>query len=121
MEEKTEGNAAGGGGLIGIEDFAKVKLRTAKVLAAEPVKGSNKLLRLEVDLGDEKRQIVAGIGKSYSPEELIGKAVVIVANLKPAKLMGVESNGMLLAATDAEGMLSVLTTATGIKPGASIK
>ena len=121
VEEKTEGNAAGGGGLIGIEDFAKVKLRTAKVLAAEPVKGSNKLLRLEVDLGDEKRQIVAGIGKSYSPEELIGKAVVIVANLKPAKLMGVESNGMLLAATDAEGMLSVLTTATGIKPGASIK
>ncbi|MDA8174322.1 MAG: methionine--tRNA ligase [Nitrospiraceae bacterium] len=108
-------------GLIGIEDFAKVKLRTAKVLLAEPVKGSNKLIRLEVDLGDEKRQIVAGIGKSYSPEELIGKTVVIVANLKPAKLMGVESNGMLLAATDAEGTLSALTTEKEVKPGASIK
>ena len=109
------------GELIGIEDVAKVKLRTAKVLLAEPVKGSNKLIRLEVDLGDEKRQIVAGIGKSYSPEELVGKTVVIVANLKPAKLMGVESNGMLLAATDSEGSLSVLTTEKEVKPGASIK
>lgn len=94
-------------GLIKIDDFAKVVLKVGKVLEAERVEKSNKLIKLQVDTG-ETRQIVAGIGKAYTPEELVGKKIVVVANLEPAKLMGVESNGMLLAATDEEGRLSVL-------------
>ena len=82
---------------IGIEGFAAVELRAAKILECEPVPKAKKLLRLIVDLGYEKRQIVSGIAKFYTPDELIGKKVVIVANLKPAKLCGVESRGMLLA------------------------
>jgi methionyl-tRNA synthetase len=94
-------------GLIKIDDFAKVVLKVGRILQAERVEKSNKLLKLLVDTGEE-RQVVAGIGKAYTPEELIGKKIVVVANLEPAKLMGVESNGMLLAATDEEGRLSVL-------------
>ncbi len=82
---------------IGIEAFGAVELRVAKILEAEPVPKAKKLLKLQVDLGYEKRQIVSGIAKFYKPEELIGKKVIIVANLKPAKLCGVESFGMLLA------------------------
>ncbi len=108
------------GNLISINDFAKVQLKIGKVLQAEPVEGSNKLLKLQVDTG-ETRQIVAGIGKSYTSEELTGKSVVVVTNLKPAKLMGVESNGMLLAATDSEGVLSILTPEKDIKHGALIR
>jgi methionyl-tRNA synthetase len=106
-------------GLIDIADFAKVRLKTAKILAAEAVKGSNKLIRLTVDSG-EPRQVVAGIGKHYTPQELVGKTVVIVANLKPAKLMGVESQGMVLAASDSEG-LALLTVDREIPPGAPVK
>ena len=76
-----------------------MRLVTGRVLAAERVAKSNKLLKLEVDLGTERRQIVAGIAAQYEPEALVGRNVVVVANLKPAKLMGVESNGMVLAAT----------------------
>jgi methionyl-tRNA synthetase len=83
--------------LISIEDFANVDLRVGRVLEAERVKGSQKLIKLKVDIG-EIRQIIAGIGKVYSPDDLIGKNIVVVANLKPSKLMGVESQGMLLAA-----------------------
>ena len=83
---------------ISIEDFQKIQLKVAKVLTAERVPKSNKLLKLQVDLGTEQRQIVAGIGKTYAPEDLVGKTIVVVANLKPAKLMGVESQGMVLAA-----------------------
>lgn len=90
--EKPEGEPE-----IGIEDFGKVELRSARVLACEPVPKAKKLLKLQVDLGYEKRQIVSGIAKFYTPEELIGKTVVVVANLAPAKLCGVESRGMLLA------------------------
>ena len=108
--------------LIGIEDFAKTELKAGKVLKAEPVKGSNKLLQLEVDLGEgTPRQVIAGIGKQYKPEDIEGKIVIIVSNLKPAKLMGLESRGMLLAATDTDGVLSVLTADKDIKPGAKIK
>ncbi len=106
--------------LITINDFAKVELKIGLVLEAEPVEKSNKLLRLQVDTG-EKRQIVAGIAKAYPPEELKGKKVVVVTNLKPAKLMGVESNGMLLAATDSEGVLSILTPEKDVKKGAQIR
>ena len=108
------------GNLISINDFAKVQLKVGKVLQAEQVEGSNKLIKLQVDTG-ENRQIVAGIGNSYSPDELTGKSVIVVTNLKPAKLMGIESNGMLLAATDSEGVLSILTPEKEIKQGALIR
>jgi methionyl-tRNA synthetase len=88
---------------IGYEEFEKVDLRVAKVLAAERVPKSNKLIRMKVEI-DGERQIVAGIGKDYTPEELVGKSIVVVANLKPAKLMGVDSRGMLLATDTAEGL-----------------
>ncbi len=89
--------------LISIDDFMKVKLRVGRVFEAEPLEGSDKLLKLQIVIGEEKRQIIAGIRKNYSPEDLIGRQVVVVYNLKPAKLRGAESQGMLLAATDAEG------------------
>jgi methionyl-tRNA synthetase len=106
--------------LIGIEDFAKVQLRVGKIIAAERVEKSEKLVKLKVDIGTEVRQVVAGIGKSYAPEQLLDKSIVIVANLKPAKLMGVESQGMLLAAS-AGDLLSVVTPDREIKPGAKVK
>ena len=87
---------------ITIDDFAKVELRVAQVMVAEPVKGADRLLRLEVNLGDEVRQIVAGIAGAYEPEKLIGRKVVIVANLQPRKLRGLESNGMIVAASIGE-------------------
>ena len=90
--EKPEGCA-----LIGIEDFMGVELRTAKVVACERVPKAKKLLKLEVDLGYEKRQVVSGIAKFYAPEDMIGKKIILVANLKPATLCGIESNGMILA------------------------
>jgi len=106
--------------LIPIEDFAKVKLKIGKVLQAERVPKSKKLIQLQVDTG-EPRQIVAGIGHVYAPEDLVGKLIAVVANLKPAKLMGVESQGMLLAATDSDGVLSILIPEKSVKVGASIK
>ena len=90
--KKPEGIAT-----IGIEDFAKVDLRVAQILACEPVPKAKKLLKLQVDLGYEQRQVVSGIAKWYTPEELIGKRVILVVNLKPATLCGIESNGMILA------------------------
>jgi methionyl-tRNA synthetase len=89
--------------LITIDDFAKVELRVAEVLVAERVPKADKLLRLEVDLGYEKRQILAGIAQHYDPEKLIGRKIVIVANLAPRKMRGLESNGMLLAASLEDG------------------
>jgi methionyl-tRNA synthetase len=94
-------------GKISIDDFAKIELRVGQVKAAEKVKGADKLLRLEVDLGTEVRQVVAGIAESYAPELLVGRKVVIVANLAPRKLRGLESNGMIVAASP-EGGKAVL-------------
>jgi methionyl-tRNA synthetase len=88
---------------IAIDDFVKVDLRVAQVLVAERVPKADKLLRLEVDLGYEKRQILAGIAQYYEPEKLIGRKIVIVANLAPRKMRGLESNGMLLAASLPDG------------------
>jgi methionyl-tRNA synthetase len=88
---------------ITIDDFAKVELRVARVLVAERIPKADKLLRLEVDLGYEKRQILAGIAEHYEPEKLIGRKIVIVANLAPRKMRGLESNGMLLAASLPDG------------------
>jgi methionyl-tRNA synthetase len=86
-------------GKISIDDFAKVELRVGQVKVAEKVKGADKLLRLEVDIGTEVRQVVAGIAEAYAPETLIGRKVVLVANLAPRKLRGLESNGMIVAAS----------------------
>ncbi len=85
---------------IGIEDFAKVDMRVGQVLSAEPVKGADKLLHLKIDIGEpEPRTIVAGIAEAYSPQQLLGRKVVIVANLQPRKLRGITSNGMIVAAS----------------------
>ena len=91
--------------MITIDDFTKVDLRVAKILEAEKVEGSDKLVKLQIDLGEElgHRQIVAGIGNVYTPELLVGKQIIVVANLEPRNLKGLESNGMLLAASDEEG------------------
>ncbi|OGN13090.1 MAG: methionine--tRNA ligase subunit beta [Candidatus Yanofskybacteria bacterium RIFCSPHIGHO2_02_FULL_43_22] len=94
--------------MITIDDFKKVELKVAKVISAERVKGSDKLLKLEVDLGLEKRHIIAGIGKAYNPEDLIGKEIVIVANLEPRSLMGLESQGMVLAANAESGPVLIM-------------
>lgn len=92
---------------ISIDDFAKIELRVAEITAAEKVEGADKLLKLQVNLGTETRQIVAGIAKFYDPATLVGKKIVVVANLKPAKLRGIESQGMLLAASDDTGLCIV--------------
>ena len=106
---------------IGIQDFQNVELKVAKILTAERVPKSNKLLKLQVDLGAEQRQIVAGIGKKYGPEDVVGKTVVVVANLKPAKLMGVESQGMVLAAGDEEVEGLVTFKDVDPQPGTKVK
>ena len=107
---------------IGLDEFQKVRLVTGRVVEAERVPKSNKLVKLQVDLGTEKRQVVAGIGKKYAPESLVGRNVVLVANLKPATLMGVESNGMVLAATVGEaGEPSLLEVASEVPPGSRVK
>ncbi len=107
---------------ITIDDFMKIQLKTAKVISAERVPKSEKLLKLQVSLGEgtEQRQIVAGIGKKYEPEALIGKTIVIVANLKPAKLMGIESQGMVLAAGDSE-VRGLITLLEDVEPGTKVK
>lgn len=107
--------------MITIDDFKKVQLRTAEIIKAENIKKSNKLLKLQVDIAGEKRQILAGVAKFYKPEELIGKTIVVVYNLKPAKLMGQESQGMMLAANDDEGNLCFVTPEKNIKSGAEVR
>lgn len=105
---------------ITIDDFSKVELKVAEVVAAEKVEKSNKLLKLRLKVGDEERTVVSGISKHYSPEDMVGKKVVLVANLKPAKLFGIESHGMILAASDEDG-LSLLTVDKDIESGARVK
>jgi methionyl-tRNA synthetase len=107
-------------GLISIDEFFKAKLKTAKVLEAEKVEGADRLLKLKIDLGDERRQIVAGIAQFRSPEEMTGKTIVVVSNLKPAKIRGIESNGMLLAAKKPDGALAIVTLDDDTPPGCSV-
>lgn len=114
-EKKAEESAQ-----ISIDDFAKVSLRVAKIKACEKVPKSDKLYKLLLDDGEGERQIVSGIAKWYAEEELIGKKVIVVANLKPAKLRGVESNGMLLAADAADGSAKVLFVDDSVECGAAI-
>lgn len=108
---------------VDIDLFARIKLRTATIEAVEAVPKSKKLYRIQLDVGElGKRQIVSGIAQHYTPEELVGQQIVIVANLKPAKLMGVESHGMLLAAsTEGDGVLSLLTPSRPIPAGSRVR
>lgn len=106
---------------ITFDDFKKVDLRVAKIVAAERVAKSEKLLKLQVEIGTEQRQIVAGIAQHYAPEALIGKSIIVVYNLAPAKLMGQESQGMLLAASDASGKLAFVTPSGDIATGGIVK
>lgn len=106
--------------MITIDDFKTCELRVARVLTAERVQGSEKLLRLHVGLGEEERQIIAGIGKAYEPDSLIGRQIIIVANLEPRMLMGLESQGMLLAANSPEGPV-LLQPEKEVPAGSSIQ
>ena len=113
--------------MVNYDDFSKIELKTAKVLEASRVEGSEKLLKLILDAGDKdeagiliNRQVIAGIGKSYEPENLVGKQIVIVANLESRQLMGLESNGMILAASDENGIV-VLVPDKEMMPGSGIK
>jgi methionyl-tRNA synthetase len=95
---------------ITIEDFAKVQMRVGQIVEAEKIEGSRRLIKLRVDIGTEVRQVVAGIAEAYEPANLLNRKVVIVANLKPAKLMGIESNGMIVAASiDGKPVLATFT------------
>jgi methionyl-tRNA synthetase len=106
---------------ISIDDFIKVDLRVAQILVAERVPKADKLLRLEVDLGYEKRQILAGIAQFYEPEKLVGRKIVIVANLAPRKMRGLESNGMLLAASLPDGAPVLASFLEEVPLGARLK
>jgi methionyl-tRNA synthetase len=106
---------------ISIDDFLKIDLRVARVLAAERVPNSKKLMKLEIDLGSEKRTLVAGIAEAYDAEALVGRLVAIVANLKPAKLMGVESNGMVLAASPEGGRPMLVSFDEPPPPGSRVR
>jgi methionyl-tRNA synthetase len=107
------------GSMISIEDFRKVELRVATIKSAEPHPNADRLIVLQVDLGDQQRQICAGIRGQYAPEELIGKQIVVVANLETAKLRGLESEGMLLAASD-DGRVIILTPEKSVAAGAKV-
>lgn len=108
-----------GAGLITIDEFFKSQLKTAKILAAEKVTGADKLLQLQIEIGEEKRQIVAGIAEYYEPESLVGKIIVVVSNLQPAKIRGIESQGMLLAAKDKK-QLTLITVENEVPSGLSV-
>ena len=113
VDNETDAN------LITIDDFSKVELRVAKVIEAEKVEKADKLLKLKLQVGDETRQVVSGIAKYYTPEEMVGKTLILVANLKPVKLRGIESQGMILAATNENG-LSLVTIDKDLGSGAHV-
>lgn len=115
-EKQAEGTA-----VIGIDDFAKVELRVAQVTACEKVEKSDKLLKLQLDDGCGGRQVVSGISKWYAPEDLVGKKIILVANLKPVKLRGVESNGMILAADYSKDEVKVMFVDDSVPVGSKIR
>ena len=123
-EAKPNAEKAQDDGLITIDDFARVRLRAARVTAAEKVEGADKLLKLTLSLGagEPERTVVSGIAKFYTPEEMVGKQVVVVANLRPAKLRGIRSEGMILCASDAQDKtLKLVTVEPGVEDGADIR
>jgi len=105
---------------LSIDEFLGVDLRVARIIAAERVAGADRILKLRVDLGTEERQVVAGIAAAYAPEALVGKTIVVVANLKPARIRGIDSQGMLLAA-DAGGRPIVATFDESVPPGTRVR
>jgi len=105
--------------MISIDDFRKIELKIATIKSAEPHPNADKLMVLQIDLGSEQRQICAGIRNQYTPEELVGKQIVVVANLETAKLRGLESQGMLLAASD-EGRVIILTPEKSVQAGSKV-
>ena len=107
--------------MITIEQFKQVELRVATILAAEPHPNADRLVVLQIDLGSERRQLVAGIRAHYEPAALVGRQIVVVANLQPATLRGVESQGMLLAASDSDGRLALVVPERPVASGASVK
>lgn len=108
--------------MISIDEFKNIELKVGKILTAERVEGSEKLVKLSVDVGEENpRQLVAGIAAAYAPETLVGREIAVVANLEPRKLMGMESNGMLLAAEGGGGGPVLLVPEKEITPGARIR
>ncbi len=106
--------------MISFDEFKKVELKVAKVLEAERVEGSDKLLKLKISLGSEERQIISGIGKVYEPADMVGKNIIIVSNLEPRQLMGLESQGMILAASDDHGP-AILIPDREIPPGTEVR
>ena len=107
---------------ITIEDFAKVELRIGKIVTADHIEGSDKLIKLSVNFGEMgERQILSGIKKAYSPESLVGRSFLFVTNLAPRQMMGLESNGMLMAVSDAEGMPVLYTFDKEVAPGTKAK
>jgi methionyl-tRNA synthetase len=108
-------------GTISIDDFRNLELRVATITAASPHPNADRLLVLTIDLGSEQRQLVAGIRAHYQPEDLIGKQIIVVANLQPATLRGVQSQGMLLAASDDQGRLAIVTPERPVANGAQVK
>jgi methionyl-tRNA synthetase len=106
---------------ISFDEFGRIDLRIARVLEAEKIEKTDKLLQLQVEIGGEQRQIIAGIAQNYRPADLIGKRVVVVANLEPATIRGIRSNGMLLAAENETGDLSVITVDRDIETGSAVR
>src|SRR5688572_19580947 len=119
--QPTSGVPPDDGARISIDEFMKIELRVAKVLEAEAVPKSKKLVKLRVDVGTEQRTIVAGIAEAYPPDLLVGRTIVIVANLKPAKLMGIESNGMVLAASPEGGLPNLVSVDPSLPPGSRVR
>jgi len=109
-----------GMGTISIDDFRNLELRVATITAVSPHPNADRLLVLTIDLGSEQRQLVAGIRAHYQPEDLVGKQIIVVANLQPATLRGVQSQGMLLAASDDQGRLAIVTPEKPVANGASV-
>lgn len=105
--------------MISFSDFQKLDLKVGNILSAEEVDGADKLLKLQVDLGEEKRQLVAGLANTHKPSDLEGKQIVVVANLEPKELMGVKSQGMLLAAGSEDGPV-IITLESEVEPGSKI-
>ncbi|MDK2896397.1 MAG: tRNA-binding protein [Candidatus Atribacteria bacterium] len=106
---------------INLEDFQKIDLRVGRIVQAERVEDTRALIRLLVDLGEEERTLVAGLAPYYSPEELVGKKIVVLVNLKPANIRGIKSQGMLLAADDGAGNVSLLTLDRDLTPGSKVR
>ena len=107
--------------MIKFDEWKKIELKAAKILSAEDIPGKDKLYKVQIDLGSEKRTLVAGLKQHYSKEELQGKTIIVVANLEPTRIAGIESNGMLLAVRDAEGKYKVLGAEGNIAPRTPIE